>query len=150
MTDLERLKWPDPVLRVKDEMDMHAVAGGFGYVAFKLRNGKPVTHNTYPSRGKARFHAERKTREPLLILEVQPDGMPYKEAACVLQYERTLQASGVRTPDEFETEENSGMMSMPRTSFDRARMIAQLRAGKPLYPADQPYGNTPSLIRKVR
>src|ERR1700722_6825630 len=132
----ERDKWPDPVKREKDEMDMHAVAGGFGYVVFNLRTGRPITHNTYPSRGKARYHAEKKTRDHLLILEIRPDGMPYREAAAVLQYERTLISAGVRSPDHFETEENSGMLEMPHRASDRARMLAQLKAGRSLYPDD--------------
>jgi hypothetical protein len=77
-------------------------------------------------------------------LQVQPDGMPYHEADAVLRYERTLVSAGVRTPDHFETEENSGLLSMPRTKHDRERMIKQLVSGKPLYPAGTPYGNLPT------
>jgi hypothetical protein len=148
MTDLERLKWPDPVLRVKDCMDLHAVAGGRGYVAFSLQTGVPMSPFSFPSRGLARKEAEKATMDHLLILEIQPDGMPYKEAAAVLQYERTLISQGVRTPDVFETEENSGMLSMPRTRHDRRRMAAQLRKGKPEVPANVAYGNLPYFLRK--
>jgi len=147
--DLERLKWPDPVLRIKDEMDLHAVAGGKGYCAFNLQTGKPMSRgNTFPSRAAARRNAEKRTMDHILILEVQPDGMPYHEADAVLRYERTLIAAGVRTPDQFETEENSGMLSMPRTKLDRSRMIKQLVSGKPLYPAEVTYGNHPAFSKK--
>lgn len=147
--DIERLKWPDPVLRIKDEMDLHAVAGGRGYCAFNLQSGKPMSRgNTFPSRAAARKNAEKRTMDHLLILEVQPDGMTYREADAVLRYERTLISAGVRTPDHFETEENSGLLSMPRESWDRARMIKQLKSGKPLYPADVPYGNLPAFTKK--
>ena len=141
--------YPDPVRRVKDEMDMHAVAGGFGYAVFSLQTGKPLSHNAFPSRAAARRNAEKKTSDHLLILEIQPDGMTFREAEAVLHYERTLVSRGVRTPDEFETEENSGMLSMPRTAHDRARMIQQLVSGRPLMPEGMPYGNLPSFLRKV-
>ena len=149
MEDLERLKWPDPVLRIKDEMDLHAVAKGRGYCAFNLQTGKPLSRgNTFPSRAAARRNAEKKTMDHILILEVQPDGMPYHEADAVLRYERTLIAAGVRTPDSLETEENSGLLSMPRTKNDRKRMIRQLVTGKPLYPADVDYSNLPAFNKK--
>lgn len=148
MPDPERLKWPDPVLRVKDAMDLHAVAGGFGYAVFSLQTGVPVTMDLYPSRGAARKAAERRTQDALLILEVQPDGMPYREADAVLRYERALWSSGVRTPDSLETEENSGVLSMPRTRNDRRRMAAQLRRGKPLYDPSVSYSNLPHFLKK--
>src|ERR1700733_581083 len=139
MTDLEREKWPDPVRRGKDEMDLHAVAGGSGYAVFSMQDGRPITHDTYPSRRDARRFAEKLTTDFLLILEVQPDGMPYREANAVLCYERSLNAAGVRTPDQFEDEQNSGMLSMPRTKHDRRRMAKQLISGKPLLPEGLPY-----------
>jgi hypothetical protein len=150
MTDLERLKWPDPVLRVKDAMDVHAVAGAFGYAVFSMQDGRPLTMDTYPSRAAARRAGERKTGDLLLILEVSPDGMPYNEANAVLKYERTLNNMGVQSPDTLEDEANSGALSMPRNRHDRRRMAAQLRKGSPLYPAHVPYGNLPNLIRKAR
>ena len=147
--DLERAKWPDPVRRVKDEMDLHALAKGNGYVPFSLQDGRPIGHNTYPSRGSARKYAAKRTTDLLLILEVQPDGMTYKEADACLKYERVLASAGFQTPDEFETEQNSGMLSMPRTKHDRKRMVNQLLSGRPLLPEGMPYGNLPSGIRKV-
>ena len=147
--DLERAKWADPVLRVADEMSMHALAGGRGYAVFSMQDGRPITHDSYPSRAAARRIAEKKTTDFLLILEIQPDGMPYREADAVLKYERALNAAGVRTPDHFETEENSGLLSVPRTKHDRQRMARQLISGKPLLPDGLPYGNLPSFLRKV-
>jgi hypothetical protein len=149
MESLERAKWPDPVLRIKDAMDMHAVAGGFGYVAFNLQTGEPLTGEGYPSRALARREAEKKTMDHLLILEIQPDGMPYKEADAVLRYERTLISAGVRTPDVFEDEQNSGLLSMPHRPHDRRRMASQLKRGKPLYPNGVDYSNLPWFLRKA-
>lgn len=149
MTVSERDQWPDPVKRVKDAMDLHAVAGGRGYAVFSLQTGHPLTGDTYSSRGEARRFGERKTTDHLLILEVCPDGMPYREAAAVLQYERQLINAGVRTPDSLETEENSGLLSMPQNRHDRRRMAAQLKKGSKLTPDDVPYGNLPSY-RKVQ
>lgn len=142
--------YPDDVKRVKDAMDMHAVAGGYGYAVFSLQTGIPVTNDLYPSRGDARRMAARKTQDHLLILEVSPDGMPYNEAQACLNYERTLIARGFRSPDSLETAENSGLLSIPRTKHDKQRMIRQLASGKPLLPEGLPYGNLPSFLRKVR
>jgi hypothetical protein len=147
----ERDKWPDPVRRVKDEMDYHATVihegGERGYAVFSMQDGRPVTHHLYPSRGHARRDAEKLTTDFLLIIEASPDGMPYREADAVLRYERTLNNMGARTPDTLETEENSGLLSMPRNRHDRRAMAAQLKSGKPLYSPDIAYGNTPSLKR---
>jgi hypothetical protein len=140
--DAERLRYPDPVLRVKDTMDMHAVAGGYGYVVFSLQDGRPLSHETFPSRGHARKEAEKKTQDALLILEIQPDGMTYREAEAVLKYERTLWSAGCRTPDTLETEENSGLLSMPHQKWDRQRMLQQLKTGKPL--PGGPHENLPN------
>jgi|SRR5579862_1209697 len=144
----EREKWPDPVRRVKDQMDIHAIAMSEGiveggYAVFSLQTGVPVTGRLYPSRGEARRDAEKRTTDHLLILEAQPDGMPYNEADAVLRYERTLTSAGIRTPDTLETEQNSGLLSMPRNRHDRRRMAAQLKRGKPLYPDYVDYTNLP-------
>lgn len=154
VTDTERLKWPDPVLRVKDAMDVHAIAmqegvTPGGYAVFRLTDGVQMGNQLYPSRAAARRDAERHTTDHLLIIEAQPDGMPYNEAAAVLKYERALISTGHRTPDSLETEENSGLLSMPRNRHDRRRMAAQLRRGKPLVPDDIPYGNLPDMIRRI-
>ena len=144
----ERDKWPDPVKRVKDEMDMHAVVGDSGYAVFSMMDGRPITHDAYPSRAAARRFAERQTQDFLLIIEISPDGMPFNEANAVLTYERTLNNMGVRSPDTLEDEANSGALSMPRNRHDRRRMAAQLKKGSALYPAHIPYGNLPNLIAR--
>lgn len=143
-------EYPDPVKRVKDAMDLHALAmmageTTGGYAVFRLTDGVPVTMDLYPSRAEARKFAERRTQDHLLIVQAQPDGMPANEAEAILKYERGLVSMGVRTPDVFETEENSGLLSMPRTRHDRRRMAAQLRKGKPLYSDETPYGNLPNM-----
>jgi hypothetical protein len=144
-----REKWPDPVLRIADEMGMHALAimagGERGYAVFSMQDGRPLTHDLYPSRARARQAGEKLTTDYLLILEAQPDGMPFNEAAAVLHYERQLNNAGMRTPDSLETEENSGVLSMPRNRHDRRRMAKQLITGKPLYHESVSYGNLPNL-----
>jgi hypothetical protein len=151
--DTERLRWPDPVLRVKDAMDIHAIAMSEGvteggYAVFRLSDGEPMSNRLFPSRAAARKEAEKKTMDHLLILEAAPDGMPYREANACLQFERTLIAAGVRTPDSLETEQNSALLSMPRTKQDRRRLAKQLVSGKPLQPEGTPYGNLPYFLRK--
>jgi hypothetical protein len=130
-------------------MDLHALAGkAHEYAVFSMADGRPVTMDTYPSRAAARRYAQRKTLDLLLIIEVLPDGMPYREANAVLMYERTLNNMGVQSPDSLEDEANSGALSMPRNRHDRRRMAAQLKKGSPLYPAHIPYGNLPNLMKK--
>jgi hypothetical protein len=145
----DRDRYPDPVRRVKDAMDMHAVAGASGYAVFSLQDGRPITNDTYPSRGDARRHAERRTQDHLLILEIAPDGIPWREAEAVLKYERALVAAGVRSPDSLETEENSGLLSMPAQKWDRQRMARQLITGKAL-PAQEnlPGGIVPAAYNR--
>ena len=141
-------------------MDFHAVAisaGGIGlsdqatypYAVFSMQDGRPITHDTYPSRAEGRRICEKLTSDFLLILQVSPDGMPYNEANAVLNYERGLNNMGCRTPDSLESEGNSGALSMPRSRHDRRRMAAQLRTGKPLYPDHITYGNLP-FMRKAK
>jgi hypothetical protein len=147
-------QWPDPVKRVKDEMDMHAVAmqagGDRGYAVLSMQDGRPITHDLYPSRARARQSAEKLTTDYLLILEAQPDGMTYREADAVLRYERQLNNAGMRTPDALETEENSGLLSMPASRHDRRRMARQLIKGRPLYHESTAYGNLPNLENLMR
>jgi hypothetical protein len=150
----ERDNWPDPVRRVKDEMDMHAVVihegGERGYAVFSMQDGRPITHHLYPSRGRARRDAEKLTTDYLLIIEASPDGMPYREADAVLKYERSLNNMGVQSPDVLETEENSSLLSMPRNRHDRRRMARQLVTGKPLYHESVSYGNLPNLSELMK
>jgi hypothetical protein len=137
-------QWPDEVKRICDAMNMHTLAGSaHSYAVFSLQDGRPITNDVYPSRAQARRMANKKTQDHLLILEVQPDGMQPNHAAACLKYERTLISAGVRTPDHFETEENSGLLSMPLNRHDQKRMVHQLKTGKPLYPESVPYGNLP-------
>jgi hypothetical protein len=149
-----RDQWPDPVKRVKDEMDMHAIViqsgGERGYAVFSMQDGRPITHDLYPSRARARQSAEKLTTDYLLILEAQPDGMGFNEADAVLRYERTLNSAGMQTPDALETEENSGLLSMPRNRHDRRRMAKQLITGRPLYHESVSYGNLPNLSELMR
>ena len=144
MTDI----WPDEVKRICGAMTMHTFAKAQGYAVFSLADGRPITNDVYPSRATARRFAERKTQDSLLILEVTPDGMPPNAAAACLKYERTLADMGWRTPDHFETEENSGLLSMPEHPHDRKRMIRQLVSGSKLVPDDMPYGNLPGQERR--
>jgi hypothetical protein len=139
----ERDKWPDPVRRMKDHLDLHAVARQRGYVAFNLRTGEPVTGDAHTSRALARKYAERKTMDALVICEIQPDGCTYQEADAALRFERALNSRGYRTPDSLETEENSGALSLPRTRYDRKRLARQLLSGRPLYPEGISYTNLP-------
>lgn len=144
-------EWPDDVKRVKDAMDMHALAGAAGqFAVFKLSDGTPVTNDTYPARGIARQYAEKHTMDALLILEVQPDGMPYNEAKACLDYERALWKGGFRTPDYDWESVNAGLLSMPRTKHDQKRMIKQLVSGKPITPDGYAYGNLPELRKGNR
>jgi hypothetical protein len=142
-------QWPDDVKRVKDAMDLHAVAGMNGqYAVFSLQTGTPIVMDVFPSRGEARRIASMRTTDALLILQVAPDGMPYNEAAACLRYERAIWSAGFRTPDDLESEQNSGLLSIPRTKNDRRRMAQQLISGKPLLPEGLPYGNLPYYLRK--
>lgn len=139
-------EWPDEVKRIKSAMDMHSLAGSKGqYAVFSLADGRPITNDTYPARGIARQFAERKTNDGLLILEVSPDGIPFNEAQAVLNYERALYSGGFRTPDVDWENQNSGLLSMPRTKFDQKRMIKQLTSGKKIMPDDVTYGNHPAF-----
>jgi hypothetical protein len=139
MTDIERTKWPDDVKRVKDEMDMHAVAGSYGYVVIALADGKPLDHAAYPTWGEA-VRAAKWDRDNYMFLEIQPDGMPYREAQAVLKYARTIHQLGHRIPSP-EWAAGPLVASMPDKPWDRKRMMKQLKSGKPLDPIG--YSNFP-------
>lgn len=149
MTDIdyERAKWPDDVRRIKDEMDMHAVAGSFGWVSFALATGEPLDHTAYPTWNDA-VKAAKWDRDNYFNLEIQPDGMPYREADAVLRYARGISAMGYRIPDPDWKDYEASVM--PRTRNDRRLARKQLRSGRPLIPADVPYGNLPFFFRKVQ
>ena len=138
----------DDAKRVHDAMALHAIAGATGYFACKLIDGSPVTNETYPSRRDARRNAEKRTSDPLIILEVQPDGGSPRICQVALEYERMLYSRGFRTPDTLESEENSGLLSIPEFAHDRRRMANQLISGKPLVDPRVAVSNLPAAFRK--
>lgn len=141
----ERDKWPDDVKRVKDEMDMHAVAGSYGYVAIHLSDGSALDHTAYPTWNDA-VKAAGWDRDNFMYPEIKPDGMPYREANAILEYARTIHKMGHRIPTpEWQDHEAT---QMPRMTHDRIRAAAQLKTGTPLIPSDVPYGNLP-FMRKA-
>ena len=145
MPESERQNWPDDVLRVKDEMDLHAVAGSHGWAAFALADGKPIDHTPYPAWRDAVI-AAKWDRDNFMFLEIRPDGMPYREAQGALRYARIVHQLGHRIPSPDWRDYEAA--SMPRTAHDRRRAARQLATGKPLYPQDVSYSNLPHFLRK--
>ena len=144
MTDAERSRWSDDVLCVKDEMDMHAVAGAHGWAVFALADGTPLDHVPYESWNHA-VKAAKWNRDNYMYLEIQPDGMTYKGAHAVLTYARVISKMGYRIPSpEWQDYQAT---SMPLQRHDRIRAARQLATGKPIYPGI-PYSNLPQF-RKV-
>lgn len=144
MTDLEREKWPDDVRRVRDEMTMHAVAKSRGWAVFSMADGTPLTHDAYDTWNDA-VKAARWNRDNYMFLEIQPDGMTYREAEAVLKYARTMSKMGFRIPSP-DWDAGPMISSMPHQPHDRRRMIRQLISGTPLYPEGS--SNLPSVLRK--
>lgn len=132
MTDLEREQWPDDVRRLKDEMDMHAVAGSYGYAVIALADGTPLDHTPYPTWNDA-VKAAKWDRDRYIFLEIQPGGMSHKEAAAVLKYARTMYDAGFRIPSP-DWDAGPLVSSVPHQEWDKKRMIRQLVSGTPLYP----------------
>lgn len=152
MTDLERQKYPDDVRRLKDEMDMHAVVKNRGWVVVSLQDGRPLNHTAYPDwKDAAKARQRRVDEHSWMILQIQPDGMPYREAQAVLNYERTLHKAGYRSPGP-DWEAGPLASSMPRTPQDQFRMIQQLASGKPLdggrEHSNLPNGLVPKAFRR--
>lgn len=146
---IERAKWPDWTLRVKDELDMHAVAGSKGkWAIFHLSDGSPFDHTPYDTWNDA-VKATKWDRDNFAYVEIQPDGCPYNEADALLRYARTIHQLGHRIPTP-DWEAGPMVASMPRNRHDRRRMAAQLKKGRALYPEDMPYGNLPGQVRKVQ
>ena len=141
---IERNKWPDEVKRIKDEFDMHAVAGNTGYVAIALADGKPLDHTCYPTWMLA-VTAAKWDRDNYMFPEITPDGITYKGAAAILHYARTMHDMGFRIPSP-DWEAGPLVSSMPEQQHDRMRMIRQLVSGKPIVPDDVPYSNLPQDI----
>jgi hypothetical protein len=135
------------VKRIKDEFDLHAVAGDSGWVVIALADGHPLDHVAYPSWGDA-CKAAKWNRDNYMFLELTPDGCPsYRHAAAPLHYARTLHRGGYRVP---APDWHAGPLaaSMPLQRFDRARMAKQLTSGRPLVPAGFAMSNLPSESRK--
>lgn len=145
MTEAERSQWPDDVLRVKDTMDLHAVAKAKGWAVFALADGTPLDNTPYPTWNDA-VKAAKWDRDNYMYLEIQPDGMPYREANAVLTYARIVHKMGHRIPDPDWVDYEASVM--PRTPHDRKRAASQLVSGKPLIPDGIPYGNLPYFLRK--
>ena len=144
MSDLERDKWPDEIRRIKDEMDMHAALKQRGWVVIALADGSPLDHAAYPTWNDA-VKAAKWNRDNYMFLEIQPDGMTYREAHAVLDYARKLYDGGYRIPNpEWDAHMAS---TMPIQKHDRKIMLRQLISGKPLIPSDVPYGNLPNIGR---
>lgn len=141
MADAVTLDWPDDVKRVKDAMDMHAVAGARGWVALALADGRPLDNAAYDSWNDA-VKAAKWDRDRYIFLEIQPDGMSYREAKAVLDYARTLWDAGFRIPSPDW--EHGQAMSMPTQPADRARMVRQLVSGRPLVPEGYAMSNLPA------
>jgi hypothetical protein len=140
---------PDPQLadaakRVKDEMDLHAVAGDRGWAVFALADGKPLDHTAYDS-WKAAVKAAKWDRDRYFFLEVQPDGMPEREAVAVIRYARLCHDLGGRVPPPDDV--HLFPPGMPLQPLDRLRMARQLASGKPLVPAGFAMSNHPAERR---
>jgi len=123
-------------------MDMHALLKQRGWVAFKLEDGSALDHACYPTWNEA-VKAAKWDRDRFFYLEVQPDGMPYKEASAVLDFARKLYAGGYRIPNPEWTDHMAS--TMPLQPHDRKRALRQLISGKPLLSPDIPYGNLPNM-----
>jgi hypothetical protein len=125
--------------RIKYAMDLHAVAGSYGWASFKLEDGS--SDNTAYDSWSAAVKAKNWDRDNYMYLEIQPGGMAsVEEAKAVLNYARVIHNLGHRIPSPDW--EHYQAMSMPTQSWDRARMAKQLASGKPLDPNG--YSNLPS------
>jgi hypothetical protein len=117
-------KYSDEAKRIADEMTLHAIAKSEGWVCFRLSDGTPLDHNVYERRIDA-VKAAGWDRDRFIYLEVQPDGMPVKEADACLRFARMLHDSGFRIPSpEFEFDP-----TMPLLPSDRIKTIRHLASG---------------------
>ena len=136
----------DAAKRVRDAMDMHAVAGAFGWVAFHLADGRPADHVAYPRWQDAVTHMHG-DRDHYLYLEIQPGGMPLNEAVAVLRYARLIHSQGWRIPGpDFAGE----LTAMPAQKHDRRAMARQLITGRPLGDLRLPNGGYTNLPSERR
>jgi hypothetical protein len=147
----------DAAKRIKDEADMHALAGAHGYFVVALADGRPLDHTAYETWADA-VRAAKHDRDRHLFLEIQPDGMPSaREAEAVLQWARFCHDQGWRIPSP-DWDGGPLASSMPHQPRDRHLMARQLVAGKPLLPEGFAMSNLPSerpqpvrrQFRKVR
>lgn len=129
----------DEAKRIKDEMDLHAVAGSFGWAVFRLSDGAPVDHVAYERWQDAVRHM-RWDRDNYMYVEIQPGGMPYNEAQAVLNYARGIRKMGHRIPAPDWADHQA--MSMPYQPWDRRTMARQLVSGRPL--DSRGFSNLPS------
>lgn len=137
----------DAAKRIKDEMDLHALAGVSGWAVFALADGRPLDHTAYES-WRAAVKGAKWDRDNYLFLEIQPDGMPsVREAQAVLQYARLIHKLGYRIPSP-DWDAGPLASSMPHNPRDRAVMGRQLATGRPLVPQGFAMSNLPSERRK--
>ena len=133
---------PDSAKRIKDELDLHAVLGNYGWAVFALADGKPLDHVAYDS-WNAAVKAAKWDRDNYMFVEIAPDGCPnHRHAAAILHYARTMHRAGFRIPSPDW--EHGQAMSMPSQPADRARMIRQLVSGRPLVPEGFATSNLPA------
>ena len=133
--------YSDDAKRVSDEMALHAIAKSRGWAIFALADGRPFDHTPYES-WSAAVKATKWDRDNYMYCEIQPDGMPLREAEGVLKYARTVHKMGHRIPSpDWEGGPLSSMM--PMRSWDRKAMARQLASGKPLATPGDGWGNTP-------
>lgn len=120
---------PDPVKRVKHEMDMHAVAGSYGFVAFAIEDGSPLDHSAYETYADA-LRAMKWNRENYFVIEVQPEGMSFEEATAVLGYARFCRQMGGWVPAPEEADKMPAPGTIPYFERDQKLMARQLATGR--------------------
>lgn len=133
---------PDAVKRVKEAMDLHAIAGDRGWARFALADGQ-TDHIAYES-WSAACKSTGWDRDRFMYLEIPPDGFPsYRHAAAPLHYARTLSRAGYRIPSP---DWHAGPLasSMPLQPRDRRLMARQLASGRSLLPEGWAMSNLPS------
>lgn len=129
----------DAAKRIKEAMDLHAIASDHGWAVCHLADGKPMDHTAYPT-WQAAVKAARWDRDNFMYLEIQPDGMPLQEAIAVLKFARFVHSQGWRIPDPTF----NMPPGMPAQRRDRALMARQLVSGKPLVPEGYALSNLPA------
>lgn len=132
MTKTELPRYTDAARRIKDEMDLHAVAGDTGWAVFSLADGRPRDHVAYDSWSEA-VKSTGWDRDNYFYLEIDPGGMPLGEAQAVLDYARFVRAMGGRVPPP-DSHYGELFSSMPFYEHDKIRMARQLASGKPIDP----------------